>query len=519
MSEKRNIIFIFPDQHRGNAVGFINPAVITPNLDKLASEGVVFERCQTNSPLCMPARASMMSGQYVGKHGCWNNNSGSDADPNGPSHVRDVREAGYHTAIIGKDHLAHFPVGIKREDRRKWYWDTLNKGWGFDEPLTTHTSQSLVNAFPKMPPRGEPSYPQILEEQGLMNAQREYMIEYFDKCHKGEIMPWDEPPSPLPPKYHLDSYVGQRAVKWIDEYSDDRPFYLQVNFPGPHDPFDSPQEYRDRYRLEDIPVGKMDRLSGLIAPYVQNVSNWSNIKDMTEEQYKRGCINYYALVTLIDEQIGNIIKALEDRGIADNTWIIYNSDHGEMLGDHFLRHKIVFYEEAVNVPCIIRPPGGISGWRSAALVETVDMSATMLDISGGKMAEGTPGESLREKVLLGPDHEKAQEGKNYVFSEVNGYCMVRDDRYKLVVALYSKLADVATMRNITREEQDAEIPVEMYDLQDDPKELKNVVNEPGYRPVQEQLMEVLHQHIAENLDRERLINVLTAPNDGKFGMS
>ena len=72
MSEKRNIIFIFPDQHRGNAVGFINPAVITPNLDKLASEGVVFERCQTNSPLCMPARASMMSGQYVGKHGCWN---------------------------------------------------------------------------------------------------------------------------------------------------------------------------------------------------------------------------------------------------------------------------------------------------------------------------------------------------------------------------------------------------------------------------------------------------------------
>ena len=352
-----------------------------------------------------------------------------------------------------------------------------------------------------------------------MKAQREYMIEYFDKCHKGESKPWEDPPSPVPPEYHLDSYIGQRAVNWINNYSDTRPFYLQVNFPGPHDPFDSPQEYRDKYRLEDMPVGKIERLSEPIAPYVQNVSNWSNIKNMTEEQYKQGCINYYALITLIDEQVGNIVKALKDKGIADNTWIIYNSDHGEMLGDHFLRHKIVFYDEAVNVPCIIRPPGGSRSWRSNALVETVDMTATVLDISGGKMAEGTPGESLREKVLLGPDHEKAQKGKIYAFSEVNGFFMVRDDRYKLAVALNIDLTDVSSTGNATDKDQDAEIPVEMYDLQDDPNELKNVVNAPGYRPVQEQLMDVLHRHITENLDRERLIKVLTTPSDGKFGMS
>jgi len=515
MAEKQNIIFIFPDQHRGNALGFLNPAVITPNLDKLSEQGVVFGRCQTNAPLCMPARASMMSGQYVSKHGCWNNNNGSDADPNGPSHVRSVRETGYHTAVIGKDHLVHFPAGIKVEERRQWYKNALDSGWGFDEPLTTHTSQSLVNAFPKMPPRGEPSYPQILEEQGLMKAQREYMVEYFDKCHRGEIMPWEDPPSPMPSEYHLDSYVGQRAVKWIKDYSDAKPFYLQVNFPGPHDPFDSPQEYRDKYKLKDIPLGKLVRPSSPIAPYVQYVSAWSNIKSMTEAQYKQGCINYFALITLIDEQVGKILRALEEKGITDNTWIIYNSDHGEMLGDHFLRHKVVFYDEAVSVPCIIRPPGGTKGWRSEALIETVDMSATILDISSGKMAERTPGISLREKVLSGPAHEKAQKGKDYVFSEVNGYLMVRDGRYKLAIDLTNLSSRTKTKDNDRIEGT----PVEMYDLHNDPNEYNNVVNVPGYRQMQELLIQVLNRHITENLDRERLVKALTTPTDGKFGLS
>jgi len=519
MPEKPNIVFIFPDQHRANAMGFINHATITPNLDKLAAQGVVFEHCQTNAPLCMPARASMMSGQYVSKHGCWNNNRGSDADPYGPSHVRSIRDAGYHTAVIGKDHLVHFPIGIKQDERRSWYQNMLNKGWGFDEPLTGHTSQSLTNAFPKMPPKGEPSYPQILEEQGWMKAQREYMIHYFEKCHRGEIMPWEDPPSPVPAKYHLDSYTGQRAIHWIQNYSDNKPFYLQVNFPGPHDPFDSPQEYRDKYRLNDIPSGKLVRPTEPIAPYVRNISNWSNIQSMTEVQYKQGCINYYALITLIDEQVGGIIKALQDKGVADNTWIIYNSDHGEMLGDHFLRHKVVFYEEAVNVPCIIRPPRGINGWHSSALAETVDLSATMIDIAGGKADGGTPGRSLRDKVLLGPENVGAQKGKDYVFSEVNGFCLVRNDRFKLALAVDGELMKIPPMKNTSCRHQNNEIPVEMYDLQEDPHEYKNVVDSPDYARIREQLMQVLTEHLQENLERDRLEKVLTTPSDGTWGLS
>jgi len=519
MANQPNIIFIFPDQHRGAALGINNPAVITPNLDKLAAESVVFGQCHTNSPLCMPARASMMSGQYVSKHGCWNNNFGSDADPHGPSHVRSIRDAGYHTAVIGKDHLVHFPRDIKPEDRRQWYKNALETGWGFDEPITTHTRQSLVNAYPKMPPRGEPSYPQILEAHGLMQKQREYMATYFEKCHRGEIMPWDEPPNPLPVEYQLDSYIGQRAVQWLNDYAGAKPFYLQVNFSGPHDPFDSPQSFRDKYRRENMPVGKLMKPAEPVAPYVRYVSNWGNIKEMTPEQYKQGCINYYASITLIDEQVGKIIAAMRAKGLADNTWIIYNSDHGEMLGDHYLRHKIVFYDESVLVPCIIRPPRGTKGWRSEALVETIDMSATMLDIAGGTMQEGTPGVSLRQKVLAGPASAGAQKGKNYVFSEVIGYAMVRSARYKLAVALNEKLAAMISAGDVTPQDPAAQVPVEMYDLQNDPNEYRNVVNQPEYQNARAELMRVLKQHLAENLDRERLMKVLATPNDGRFGMS
>ena len=129
MSKKPNIIYIFSDQHRGDTLGSVgHPAVITPNLDKLASEGVNFINCFTNSPLCMPARASMMTGQYVCEHGIWTNNN--EADPLSPSHVRNIRDAGYHTAIIGKTHLYRHGAG-SWEDTREKIGEL--KDWGFTD--------------------------------------------------------------------------------------------------------------------------------------------------------------------------------------------------------------------------------------------------------------------------------------------------------------------------------------------------------------------------------------------------
>ena len=156
--------------------------------------------------------------------------------------------------------------------------------------------------------------------------------------------PWEDPPSPLPTEDHLDSYTGRTAVEWIHHYRDDKPFYLQVLFPGPHDPFDSPAEYRAMYNPADMPPGMMEKPVQPIPPVVRELLELSKMDGMTREQKQMLRVIYNAKITLIDRQIGNLLQALSETGRLEDTWIIYTSDHGEMLGDHRLSHKMVFYE-------------------------------------------------------------------------------------------------------------------------------------------------------------------------------
>ena len=126
MADRPNIILIYPDQQRGDTMGSIIPEIKTPNLDRLAAEGVTFTRCATNSPLCMPARASLITGQYVNEHGAWNNSI--EADRHGPSHVRNIRDAGYHTMVVGKTHLyLHQRAGHTGKHAQEL------RDWGYEE--------------------------------------------------------------------------------------------------------------------------------------------------------------------------------------------------------------------------------------------------------------------------------------------------------------------------------------------------------------------------------------------------
>ncbi|MBW2623882.1 MAG: sulfatase-like hydrolase/transferase, partial [Deltaproteobacteria bacterium] len=467
-----NIIYIFSDQHRGDTMGSVgHPVVITPHMDRIASEGVNFTRCSTNSPLCMPARASMMSGQYVCEHGVWNNNF--QADPKGPSHVRNIRDAGYHTGLIGKTHLWIHGADRKEGETHTRHREHILKDWGFDY---IHELTGPIATI-----RNDSWYTDYLAEKGLLEKHREYMIAW----RKGEALPWEEPPCPLDPEDHLDSYTGQKAADWITEYDGDKPFYLQVLFPGPHDPFDSPQKYRDMYDPKDMPLGNMDWPAEPVPPYVQMVLNWSNLKGMTPEQKQLIRTYYYGKVTLIDEYIGKIYQALEDKGLLDNTWIVYNSDHGEMLGDHMMSHKIVFYDGAVRIPCVFRPPGGADGWQSRALTDQIDVAASLIDIAGAEPLENSDGRSLIPQIEAGFDSPEAQMGKETVFSEVYGFTMVRNDRYKLVV-------QAENLR-----------PIEMYDLEEDPGELKNLVNEPSFETVRTELIENHLKNMISRTDEDK----------------
>ena len=472
MADKPNILFIFPDQHRGDVMGCAgNPVAQTPNLDRLAAEGVTFTRCCTNSPLCMPARASLISGQYVNEHGVWSNSI--NGDRHGPSHVRNIRDAGYHTAVIGKTHLYVHAGAI---DTRNHVHE-LND-WGF---VDTHELTG-----PRATANVDSPYTDYLAEKGLLDVHREYMRDYNAAMRNGTLHPWDEPPSPLPAEDHLDTYTGRTAANWIRSYKEDKPFYLQVLFPGPHDPFDSPAEYRAMYKPDDMPVGIMDRPAEPVAPYVDFVLRWSGLDGMTEAQKQMLRVHYYAKVTLIDDAIGQVIRALEESGLIDNTWIIYTSDHGEMLGDHFMSHKIVFYEGALKIPCIIKPPGGTKGWKSDALTDQLDVAASLIDIAGARPLEGSDGCSLIRQVKAGPDRPQAQRGKEAIFSEVFGFSMVLTERYKMAI-------DSRTQQ-----------PVELYDMVDDPNELHNMVKDPSLENVRRELLDQHLNRLLNSLNEKKL---------------
>jgi len=477
MPEKPNIIYIFSDQHRGDTLGSVgHPTVITPNLDKLASEGVNFTQCCTNSPLCMPARASMMTGKYVSEHGIWTNND--EADALSPSHVRNIRDAGYHTAEIGKTHLYQHGFG-------KTWKNTMDKvevlrDWGF---VDTHELTG-----PLASGRHDSPYTDYLKQKGLLKKHREYIVEYYRDLARGTSKPWIEPPCPLPTEDHMDSYTGRIAMEWIQNYNSDKPFYLQILFPGPHDPFDSPQEYRDMYKAEDMPIGIMEWPQKPLPSYIRMVLKLSGLKTMTPAQNQLLRTFYYAKITLIDEYIGKIMKVLEEKDLMDNTWIIYNSDHGEMLGDHMMSHKMVFYEGALRIPCIIRPPGGIKGWECQGLTDHLDITASLIDIARAKPIEGSDGQSLIPKINQGPNGKKAQEGKDAIFSEVHGFSMVRTERYKMAVKSNSRRI------------------VELYDLKNDPSELKNLVKNPKYESIRQELMDRYLSRLLDRMDSNNKSN-------------
>ncbi|MHA1884676.1 MAG: sulfatase family protein, partial [Promethearchaeota archaeon] len=331
----------------------------------------------------------------------------------------------------------------------------------------------------------ESPYTDYLKEKRLLRTHKSYILKYLRKYWGGKAKPWETPPCPLPTEDHLDSYIGRKATQWIRDYNNPKPFYLQILFPGPHDPFDSPQEYRDMYKSENMPLGILEWPQEPLHRLNKRGLRWGGLKDMTKEQNQLFRTFYYAKITLIDFYIGELVKILADKGLLENTWIIYNSDHGEMLGDHFMSHKVVFYEGAIHIPLIIRPPGGIPGWTCKGLTDHLDITASFVEIAGATPLEGSEGRSLVSQVMVGPDNLGAQEGKEVIYSEVSGFSMVRSDKYKLVINTASKQ------------------PVEMYDLKNDPNELNNVVNDPLLNAARQELINKYLDKLLDNMDESK----------------
>ena len=474
-SANPNIVYIFADQMRADCMGAVGGEAITPNLDRIASGGILFERCISNSPLCVPARACLMSGQLVRENGIWSNRSG--ADSKGPSHVRNLRDEGYRTAVIGKTHLwRHGPGGKPGIHVKNMEW-VLNE-WGFDECI--ELNDPIETAWMDC------HYTDYLAEHGWLDAHRKFINAWFAEMRGGNMTPWGQVPAPVPAGEDEDSFIGRKAVEWLTQYDRSEPFYLQVQFTGPHDPYDGPDPYRELYNVDEIDPGDMETREPPTRMMARMRDRSPSVARATRYQRQRWRAWYYANVTLIDEWIGKIVRALDVQGLLDNTWLVFTSDHGEMLGDHGLQGKAVFYEESMHVPCLIRPPVEGSGLKSEALVEHIDIPATILDIGGAEPLPASLGNSLLTYFDFNDEDDGLHTGKSHVISELFGQSTVVSERFTLVLGVEDNK------------------PALLFDRQEDKAETRNFLNDDGYQEIVGPMIEEHIQPLQERINHALL---------------
>lgn len=460
-----NILLVMSDQHRADMLGCAgDPSVQTPSLDALASAGARFARVSCQGPLCMPSRASFMTERYVRDHGVYTNweEIGSDV----PTYVWALREAGYHTALLGKAHL------YLDENLKARHIDDLAsrlEALGFTEVL--ETGDKFVSTIPNR-------YTDYLSARGLLDA---YMTHIRERSYQGEnedgrnatksVPMWDSTPMPIPMDSYVDHWHGAEAVKWIECYDRSEPFFLFVGFPGPHDPWDAPADALARYRDVEISMPRSTQRPGLEATgrYGALLSAFLGLSDstsMTDDAIRGMRRAYAADISVIDDAVGAMVEALRRKGLFDNTWIVYTSDHGEMAGTHGLMSKCVLYEPAVRVPLVIRPPCGGPSRVVDSLVEHLDVPATLRDIAGAPDIPRSEGRSLLP-VVRGDDVAP----RELTVSENWGFAAFETSGYKLVV------------------DEDAVTPCQLFDLVEDPFEDRNLVEDTVSKPVVDELME------------------------------
>ena len=413
-----------------------------------------------------------MTGMYVNEHGVWGNRN--EADRHGPSHVRNIRDTGYCTAVIGKTHFRLYQAddGHTRDHAFGLH------DWGYE------FAHEVKDTIPSATHRCY--YSDFLKERRKLQVYEDCARNFRLGQSTGFLRPWEHLPNLLEEDEHIDMYIVNTASDWIRSYVDDRPFYLQICLMGPHPPFDAPSRYRDMFDPEEMPHAIMAPPAEPVSPQISTMFSRRGLSDMSESQSRTFTSHYYAKVAFDDYAIGTVLQALRETSLMDNTWIVYTSDHGEMLGDHLFAQKSVFYEGALNVPLIVRPPGGTEPWSVHGLTDHYDICSTLLEAASADQLEIDHGLSLLPKVNAGPDATDAQRGKDVVFSEVNLYSMARTERYKL------------SIDSLTRK------PVELYDLTNDPSELQNVVNEERHSDMCDHFLAEHFSHLLAKLNEPQL---------------
>ncbi len=474
-----NLLVIMTDRHRSDCLScYGNEFIRTPNLDSLAAEGVRFSSAFTANPFCMPSRFTLQTGRYPHAHGCWDNGVLMPDDT--MTLAQQCTDAGYHTALIGKSHLKPFRYKDGPESYDEWektdpHWASWHGPYfGFQEVHLTighHLPLGHYGMFLRQ------HHPEAIPYLQGERAKR-----------PGGGVPYSWK-SDLPAELYPTSWVRDQTVECIKR-SKDKPFYILASFPEPHPPFAPPHPYSEMYgpqeivppalqegELEDKPPHFMDFYQGRL------YSNWfkvdragNSLLGMTEAQYREIVAHYYGMISLIDDNIGKILKTLQDLNLMERTLVVFLSDHGELLGDHYLvDHGPFHYDSVIHVPLIFRFPEKIaSNHEVSSPVSLVDVPTTLtrlLNIPELPNAQGinlTPLLTKQKEVL-----------RDHVFVEFNSRYLP-DMPMKTIRTKQWRLTYYA-----------GKPYGEMYDLEKDPKEFTNLYGLEKYRDIQDNLKQIL----------------------------
>ena len=462
----------------------------TPNIDRLGRRGVRFENAYCQSPLCAPSRASFYTGRYQSSHGVCSND---DATQLGEYMLADyLRPLGYRSAVVGKTHNYKSPAELKRCQISPESDFAKSAGSGGFEPYEHHEGLYPDPILPE-----NLGYTNYLNSLGWRDAnpwqtRANSGIDNNGNLHSGWSLRSSVYPAAISEEHSETAFTTRRAMDFITE-SRDQPWCLHLSYIKPHWPIIAPAPYHAMFRKHDVQAvvrSESERASPhpvidafMKAEYSQNYAD-DEIRDIVVPVYM-------GLVKQIDDHIGRLWTFLEDRGLLKNTVIVFASDHGDYLGDHWLGEKDLFHDPSVKIPFIIVDPNrqaDASRNRVATeLVESVDIVPTFVELAGGQISrERVEGKSI---VPILRSEEPISNWREYTVSEID--YADRGARYQLDIEPYECRATMVRSGRWKYIYYKG-YPDQLFDLDDDPNELNDLGREPGMRKIARRMKDALY---------------------------
>lgn len=451
-----NILLLYTDQQRWDALGANgNTDIQTPHLDQLAHEGINFDHYFVQNPVCMPSRLSFLTGQYPSTLGITHMGVPVPEDAVTLPHL--LRNYGYHSANIGKLHFRPHANRDHREPHPDYGFDHLEIS---DEPgpyadayrawVAAQAPAELDNISLGLPPTTEIWQRAMGIEDGIKHPDERFPIKALPCASRSDLT-------------HT-AFVADQTIDYIDRHQAD-PFLCIAGFYSPHSPWVAPQEYIDRYDADALTLPTFP-------PEVEAHRGRRDTDPHSDAALRQAHLGYYAMVSEVDHHVGRILAQLDELGLADNTIVVFTSDHGEWLGEHLKYGKGYPGHDCITrVPLLVRWPGGQAapGRTESGLVEGVDVVPTLLECAGIQVPYHLQGQSLYPALLA-----REWSGKAGALTEMHGWKTLRNAQYRYLIT--------------------ADGREQLYDLTADPDAYRNLSDDPAHGAIVAQLRRQLLTH-------------------------